>query len=826
MFNPFLHTRSLTFITVILGCALSTFSFAQTTKVTGKAIDKETKEALIYVHITFTGTKVGTVTDMDGNFTLESYYAGDSITATAVGYRTMTKKIKKDKVQEVIFEMVPADEELEEFVFTASKEDPAIAIFKNIIKYKDVNNREKLAAYQYEVYNKVEFDLNNLDEKFMNRKILKPVNFIFQNMDSTDEKPYLPVFMTESMSDFYFRKNPRTHKEFIKATKVSGIENESISQFLGDMYQNINVYDNMVNVFSRQFVSPISDRGMLYYEYYLLDSAFMGNDWCYKIRFVPKRKSEPTFVGQFWVNDTTYAIRKFEAGISETANINFIEYFEFMQEFKQVENEVWMLSNDYLLVDFNLTDKQMGMYGRKTTSYRQHVINKPKDDEFYAGANNIIVADDAEEKDNTYWDTVRHDTLSENEKAIYYMMDTIQNIPQVKSFVEVVGMLISGYKVFGKVEWGPYFSTYSFNRIEGSRFRFGGRTSNEFSRKIEFNGYCAYGVKDDRFKYGGGFRAKISKKPRQIIGANYKYDIEQLGLSSNSFKPDNFMASVFRRNVANKLTMAEEYRVWYDYEFFQGLNNQLQFRRRTLEPLGETVYLQHAGNNDYVQIDDVTATEFTYYLRYAKDEKFVSGEFDRISLGTSKPVFDVQYSLGIKDFLGSDYGYHKTVASITQWVPVGTLGWFRYRLEGGKFWGRVPYQFLEIHRGNETYYFDEYSFNTMNYLEFVSDQYASVWFTHHFDGFFLNHIPLLRRLKFREVAGIKAIWGTINDQNRNEIQFPSYLSAFGPYPFMEMHVGLENILKVLQVDIVWRMTYLDKPDVAPFGIRAKFDVDF
>lgn len=826
MQTAFLNTLRFILLTAVFHCVFPLFSLSQTTKVTGKVIDKETKETLIYVHITFTGTKVGTVTDMDGNFTLESYYAGDSVTATAVGYKTMTKAIKKDKSQVINFEMSTADEELEEFVFTASKEDPAITIFKKILKYKDVNNREKLAAYQYEVYNKVEFDLNNLDEKFMNRKILKPISFIFDNMDSTADKPYLPIFMTESMSDFYFRKNPRTHKEFIKATKVSGIENESISQFLGDMYQNINVYDNMVNVFSRLFVSPISDRGMLYYDYYLLDSTFMGNDWCYKIRFVPKRKSEPTFVGNFWVNDTTYAIRKFEAGISETANINFIEYFEFMQEFRQVENEVWMLSNDYLLVDFNLTDRQMGMFGRKTTSYRDHVINKPKDDEFYAGANNIIVAGDAEEKGNAYWDTVRHDSLTENEKAIYYMMDTIQNIPQVKSFVEVVGMLISGYKVFGKFEWGPYFSTYSFNKIEGSRVRFGGRTSNEFSRKIEFSGYGAYGFKDERFKYGAGFRAKLSKQPRQIIGANYKYDIEQLGLSSNSFKSDNFMAALFRRNVANKLTMAEEYKVYYDYEYFQGLNNQLQFRRRTLAPLGETTYFQKTGTGDYVQIDDVTASEFTYYIRFAKDEKFVSGEFERISLGTPKPIMDLQYSLGIKDFLGSDYGYHKAVVSFKQWVPIGTMGWFRYKIEGGKFWGKVPYQFLEIHRGNETYYYDEYSFNTMNYLEFVSDQYASVWVTHHFDGFFLNHIPLLRRLKLREVAGVKAIWGTITDENKSEIQFPSYLNSFGTIPFVEASVGLENILKVLQVAIVWRMTYLDNPNVKPFGIRAQFDVDF
>ena len=802
--------------------------FGQTTKVSGKIIDAVTKETLPGVHVVFTGTKVGAVTNIDGEFVLESYYGTDSISISFIGYKTKTIRIKKDKIQtDLIVELDAAEETLGEFVLQAPKEDPAITIFKNVLRNKDVNNREKLASYEYEVYNKVEFDLNNFDEKFMNRKILKPISFIFQNIDSTNQKPYLPLFITESLSEFFFRKNPKTHKEFIKATQVSGVENESVNQFLGDMYQNINIYDNMISVFGKSFVSPISDRGLLYYDYYLLDSAWLGNDWCYKIRYVPKRRQEPTFEGLFWVNDTTYAIRKVESGLADEAPINFVQYFEFVQEFQEVEKEVWMLSRDYLLVDFKMTDndKKMGLYGRKTTSYKNYVINKPKGDEFYSGPNNIIVADDADEKDEEFWNRSRHDTLSESEKNIYHIMDTIQSIPQVKTFIEVVGMLISGYKIFGPIEFGPYFSTFSFNKVEGPRFRLGGRTSNSFSKRIEFNGFLAYGLRDEQFKYNIGFRVMLSKKPRQLFSFNYKYDTEQMGLSANAFRSDNFLASVFRINPADKMSYVEEYKGIYEYEYFHGLSNQLQFRRRTLTPAGIIVFQTELTPGEIDTLPNITTTEFTYRLRFAKNEKYLSGEFDRVSLGTKKPIFDLQYSLGIKDFLGSDYGYHKAIVSVTQWFQVGTLGWSKYHIEAGKYWGNLAYPALEIHRGNETYYYDEYSFNTMLYLEFASDQYISAWYTHHFDGFFLNHIPLLRKLKWREVAGVKAVWGTISDNNRTAITFPSYMHTF-TYPFVEASVGIENIFKVLRVDFVWRMAYLDHPDIVKYGIRAKFDVYF
>ncbi|NQX93005.1 MAG: carboxypeptidase-like regulatory domain-containing protein, partial [Flavobacteriales bacterium] len=396
---------------------------AQKTKVSGKVVDSVTGEPLPFVNILFVGTKSGTTTDFDGYYELETYYASDSLRASCLGYVSQTKGVKLDVAQQINFQLAESSIQLEEATIRPDEtENPAHPIVRGILRNKDINNREKLEAYEYELYNKVEFDLNNLSDEFMERKIFKPFDFVFDNLDSTEEKVFLPIFMTENISNFYYRKDPKTEKEIIQAARVSGIENNSVNQFLGDMYQNVNIYDNNIIVFGKSFVSPISSSGFAFYKYYLEDSTLIGDKWCYQIKFLPKRKQELTFTGDFWVNDTTYAIKRVDATIAEDANINWIQGLNVQQEYDEVQNEVWMLTNDQLVIDFNIADKTMGFYGRKTTSYQDFVINQPRKDEFYKGVSDIIVDQDANEKSAEFWDVHRHVELTDNEKAVYQMV--------------------------------------------------------------------------------------------------------------------------------------------------------------------------------------------------------------------------------------------------------------------------------------------------------------------------------------------------------------------------------------------------------------------
>jgi len=805
---------------------LPVVTFSQMTKVYGTIYDAETKEPMSFIHIIFKGTKIGTTTDIDGKYSLESYYGTDSIMTSALGYFTTILPVKKDKTTQLDIYLKSNSLNLPDVVVFAENIDPAEYLFKAIIKNKDANNKEKLDCYEYEVYNKVEFDLNNIDEKFMNRKVLKPVNFIFSNLDSTNGKPYLPVLLTESISEYFYRKRPKTTKEHIKATKITGVENESISTVMGDMYQNINIYENFVNIFSRNFVSPVSDRGWFYYKYTITDTILIGNKWCFRMDYEPRRKQEPTFTGHFWVNDTTYAITSVKAAVADDANINFIQYFEFEQDFVQVEKEVWMTSRDYLMIDFKImdSDKQMGMYGRKTTSYKNHIVNKPREGSFYSGPENIIVADGASTKSDTFWTGARHDTLSKNEMMIESMIDTLKNVPQVMTFVNTVSMLIGGYKVIGPVEWGPIFSTYSWNRWEGNRFRLGGRTSNAFSKWIELNAYGAYGLKDQAWKYGGGFRAMISKDPRQMISFNYKNDIEMLGQNNNLFRRDNPLAAILRRNAPDKLVKFEEYKGIYEYEWFEGLNTKIIFKHRSIQPVTFN-YQSVTDSGDSVGVSNITSSEISFMLRYAKDEKYLKGEFERISLGTKKPEIRLLYTYGVKGLFDSDYEYHKIGFNITQWFNVGTLGWMRYYIDAGKYFGTLPYPLLEVFPGNQTFYLDPQAFNTMNYFEFVADQYITGIATHHFQGLFLNHIPLLRKLKWREVATFKACWGNISEKNENEIIIPSDMRPLR-LPYMEASVGIENIFKCFRVDLLWRINYLDNPEAIRLAVKGMFYIEF
>jgi hypothetical protein len=458
---------------------------AQSTKVSGTVTDAATGETLPGVNILFRDSRVGTTTDIDGSYSFDTYYATDSLLFSFIGYVPRMMPVRKDKTQVIDVKLEPSATALGEVVIKPSGENPAFEILRRVVRSKPANNREKLEAYSFEAYNKVEFDLNNISKEFTEKKIFRPFAFIFDNIDSTGAKPYLPIFMTESLSEVVYRQKPRARKEFIRGTKVSGMENESISQFMGDMYQNVNIYDNFLVIFGRNFISPIADGGKGYYDYYLTDSAFVGRFWCYRLDFKPKRPQELAFAGTMWINDTTYAVRRIEAGIPEKANLNFVQGFWVKQEYDQVKPEVWMLSKDELVVDLNIVRDAgkpnkhpvQGLYGRRTASYRDFTINELKDPQVYEGAEEVVMAIDPLSLGADFWDTHRHEQLSKKENDIYHMVDTMKQIPRFRTYIDIVNTAITGYYPLGDVELGPYFTTYSFNPVEGNRFRLGLRTS-------------------------------------------------------------------------------------------------------------------------------------------------------------------------------------------------------------------------------------------------------------------------------------------------------------------------------------------------------------
>jgi len=817
------------FIILLVAFFTPTETYAQaTTKIRGKIIDADTKEPLSFVSIIFKGTSIGTITDDNGAFFIETKKPTDSIVVSYIGYITTTRKIRKNIYQEITINLKTDNIQLNEVVITPG-ENPAFRILRKINENKENNNPNKLKSYQYEVYNKVEVDVNNIDESYKKQRAFKHFQFIFDYIDTSaiTGKNYLPLLISETLSDFYYTRDPKREQEIIKATKISGIQNESVSQFMGSMYLKINFYDNFINVFEKSFVSPIAGVGRAYYKYYLLDSSYVDNQWCYQISFKPRRKQEPTFTGDFWVHDTTFAIKKFQIRIAKDANINFINDMVISHEFTKIDTVTWILTKENVFADFNLSDKQIGFFGRKTSSYKNIIVNQPIDESKFSQLSNIIVKEDATEKDGTYWKESRHDTLSVKEEAIYTMVDSIKEVPVFKSVIELVTMFLTGYKVFGPVEIGPYYTLYSFNEIEGNRLKLGGRTSNSFSTKYMLDGYFAYGLKDTRPKYALGGIYVFSQLPRHAIRVFYKNDMEQLGQSANAFLSDNILSSLFRRNPNNKISMVEEYKAYWEKEWIVGFSNRLTISHKNVSSTKELDFQVLVQDTTYAPVSSRTRSEILLNTRFAYQEKFLLGKFERISMGTDYPILNLNLTIGLKDVFGSNYEYYKANFSIEQKFNINPLGRFKYLIDVGQIWGRAPYPFLQMHEGNETYGYDPYAFNMMNYYEFVSDRYASIFLEHHFDGFFLNRIPLFRKLKWREVVSGKGVIGDISEKNARLMRLNTNLTLNElTKPYFEAAVGIENIFKLLRIDAVWRLSYLDHADIQTFGMRAIFQFTF
>lgn len=809
-------------LTTLVVMAWGATLYAQVTIVEGQVTDSQTGETIAFANIIFAGTTIGTTTDFNGYYSIETAKLSDSLTCSFIGYKPQTVKVKRNTKQTINFKL-EVNTALTGTVVIEAGENPAHAIFRKIIENKKDNNKSNLESYSYEAYNKLQFDLNNFDKKISEIKLLNSINFIFEDVDTSESgKPYLPVFITETVSDYYYQRNPSQKKEWIKASKVSGLKNASFSQFMGDMYQNLDIYENTIILFDRNFISPIANTGLLFYKYYLTDSATIDGLWCKKLEFMPRFKQDLAFTGHFWVHDTTFAIKSIQLQINKDANINFIQDFYIKHEYTRVDGKHWMRSKESIVADFNpLKIGTAGIYGRKTTTYRNFSINKSIDDKYFAGAVNIQVLDSALTATNSYWAAARPDSLTKAEKTIYRNADTLQTIPLVKRSIDAIYTISTGYVKVGYLEFGSVFSILGFNQLQGQRIRLGIRTSNKFSKRIELNAYSAFGVRSNDINYGFKTRWMITKKPRRLLIVSYKKDIELLGQNSFFSSGLNFVATVARRNPLNQIMKSRVASLSYEREWFSGFSNTIFLSHRQYLPNQFMPFNQNGQN-----ISNLTVAEATLVTYFAYDEKYVSGEFDRISLGTRYPRITLTTTAGFAGLWGSQYNYQNVKLYVDDRIRFVPLGYLDYVIDAGYLFGRVPYPLLNIQTGNETYALSYSQLNMANFYEFVTDRYIKFFGSYHMDGLLLNKIPLLRKLKWREVASFKAVYGGLRKENYNYWEFPDGMFALNNAVYAEASVGIDNIFKVFRVDCFWRLTQLNNPNIPIVGVRGLLTVKF
>jgi hypothetical protein len=500
--------------------------------------------------------------------------------------------------------------------------------------------------------------------------------------------------------------------------------------------------------------------------------------------------------------------------ITGDANINFIEDLAFVQDYDYINGQQWMLTKEVMVVNLAPTETKnketTGFVGRKTTFYRDFVLEQPMEEKWFRETNEVVMREDAYKKDAAFWDSTRGESLSQRERRIYSMVDTIKTIPAYKTWSDLVYLAATGYKETGLFEIGPIYTFLSWNNIEGLRGRFGGQTSNKFSTRLIFSGYVAYGQKDERFKYGGTARYFLSKDPRSLVGAEFKKDVEQLGKSPDAFANDNIFGSILRRrrDTSNiKLNSLVQGKAYIDHEWAPGFSTRLNLAHNIYKPLGDLDYTfyRNAERTDSTGI--INNTEATLYLRYARHERFVAGEVDRISLGTNWPIFHLMYSRGL-ELLEGQFSYNKLRFRMDDYLYPGNFGVFNYIVEAGKVWENLPYPLLFLPPGSNSSVYDRFAFNLMNFYEFACNQYVSFKAEQHFGGIFLDRFPALRKLKWREVATLSAITGHLTDANKELLADQRSINSLRK-PYVEAGIGVENIFKFLRVDYIWRLSYLN-----------------
>jgi hypothetical protein len=799
--------------------------FSQKTVVSGKVIDSETNEAIPYVNIGFKHSLIGTISENDGSFFLSTTKATDTLLVSSVGYELVRQPIVIGTTQSFEISLVPKSIALDAVVVRPG-ENPAFKILKRINDHKKQNNPDRLSNYQYKSYSKLRLDLNNITEGLKDKRVLKDFDFVFGYMDSSEvfNKNYLPLLITETVSKIYKSKNPPVNREVIEAFKISGIENKTVSQFTGKMYQNLNIYDDFIQFFDPGFVSPIADIGRLYYKYYLEDSAFIDGNWCRKISFKPKRKQERTFYGFFWVADTSYAIKKVQLRVSKDVNLNLLKDMIATYEYDHINDTTWFLTSEDVIIDFNVAEKTYGFFGRKTALYDSIRFDEPVPDPVKRMTTDTYLLENNLDHNDAFWQQNRKTELTGEDSKVYTMVDSIKKVPLFKTLNTMVNMLSNYYIVLGPVELGPYYTTFSSNVIEGPRIRIGGRTSNNFSTKIMPGGHIAYGFNDKKIKYGLYVTYMFNTNPRRATTVSYFHDIRQLGKSENAFLDDNYLTSILRRNPNYKLTMVDQFNALYEHEWALGFSNTIKFNYQTIYPTGYVPF-NPIESGDTLSPASLSSTEITLSTHFAYREKFVWGKFERRSLGSQYPTLDLDLTYGPKGVFGSSYEYYKIRLKISDKLETNPIGFLKYRFTLGKIFGTLPYPLLKLHEGNETYAYDPLSFNMMNYYEFVSDEYLSLFAEHHFQGFFLNRIPLLRNLHWREVVSGNILYGRLSDKNKSVMAFPKGLSGLS-VPYYEAGIGIENIFKLFRIDAMWRFSYLDHPNTSPFGIRASMQFSF
>jgi len=819
------------FLLLLFSLGIAQFVSAQQKSISGVVKDIHSEEPIPFASVQFKNSGIGKLTDSSGTFTFYlNEWPSDTLEITCVGYQPFNYSIDKNKIS------LLASINMERGTFNEgaqirTKINKGLFVWRKIVEHKPKNDRYRFENFSYELYNKLELDLKNINfEKLGKFKPLRPISeLINANIDTAEGVKYLPSYFTEALSDYYYQKNPKKRREIIKAANTNGVKNESVIKLLGGMDQVVNVYNNFIPVFDKQFISPISDNGDYYYNYNVIDTQLIAGNRYFHLVFTPRRKGGDTFEGDCWVHLGTFAIQRMNLRLGNEANVNFVENLSLIQEYKMIDDSIWFLSKDKFVADFSPVGKDKpGFIGRKTTTYKNVIVNDSsviKELSKNKTQEEIITLSDASAKGKDFWQATRHEPLSKAESGIIRMIDTLTNAPVFQNFTKTVKFIGTGYKDVGNYQIGPWMNWMSSNGWEGFRLRFDLGTNKGFHKKIKLHGYLAYGFGDKKMKGMAEAFFLPKKDPRMYLYASYTNDLDFGQNYYGEITQDNIFALALRKNgIPIKNIKVKEKRFEIFKETFSWMSNKITVTHKNYLPLRNLVPLD--SFRTVSNSNPLTSFEVSLKLRFAYLERFLETTFYRTSLGSSYPIGEINITQGFSGILKSSYNYTKVNASISDYMnvpPFGNISWLVY---GGKTFGILPYTLLDIAPGNELHYYNKYAFNMMNRWEFIHDQYAGINFEHNVGNGIFRLFP---KLRFRQFWTAKALWGTLSEENKSlNFKTGHGFQSLDGNTYLELGTGIDNIFRVFRIDFVWRVfpSTLKKVNDKSFGIFGSFRVGF
>ena len=825
---------------------------AQPRSVKGIVMDSVSGEGVAYATIYANGNKYGIMTNEEGKFEIELNENKDILSVSGLGFQKKKIAVERNDTNFLIINLQHEGITLDEVVVKkqkhkySKKNNPAVDFVNKIRERRDLNNPRRHDFFNYNKYEKITLAINNFTELQKNGGLMGQFKFLNEYIDTSEVsgKPILNVSVKEKASQIIYRKEPETEKEYITGIKREGIDDltdqESMQTFLEDIFREIDLYQNDINILQNRFVSPLSKIAPDFYKFYLTDTVEIGNERCIQLSFAPHNSSTFGFVGHIYVldGDSTMFIKKINMKISPLINLNFIDHMYISQEYIRASDGSRLKTKDDMTMEISVLPGTQGLYARRNTTYSDHNFNKASNPYIYDDMRRSIISEDAYLKDNTFWNNVRTSDITSKEQNVGSLLTQLRSVPIYYWGEKFLRILVSGYvhtAKDSKIDIGPVNTFLSYNDIEGYRIKIGGLTTANFNENVFARGYVAYGTKDRKFKYNGEVEYSFNKKkyhsrefPIHSIKFAHLYDVNQLGQQYSFTNKDNFFLSL-KRHEDTQMTYLRKSNIEYTLELY----NNLSIIAGVSQERQESTFFMPFINGNGISYSHYNETLVNLKLRYAPGEKFYQTKSHRVPINLDAPIIELTHTYAPKGVAGNMFEINKTELSAQKRFWLSAFGFIDVILKGGHVWSSSPYPNLLIPNANLSYTIQPESFALMNPMEFVNDSYVSWDFTYWANGVVLNYIPLVKKLKLREAFSFRGIYGHLSDRNDpqknvNLFEFPmsSNTQRLTSTPYMEAGVGIDNLFKVLRVDYVWRLSYRKFSNIDKSGVRIALHVTF